>query len=54
MVIYQKRILQQPVTERKDITRPQAPLNPDQLDILYCTAKETDDFEGFMDGGNDE
>ena len=54
MVIYQKRTLQQPVTERRDITRPQAPLNPDQLDILYCTAKELDDFENFVGGGNNE
>ena len=49
MITYQKRTLNQPATDRRDIIRPQASLNPDQLDILFCQAKENDDVDGFME-----
>ena len=48
MIVYQKRVLREPSTSRTDLIRPQVPLTPDQLEELYCTAKETDDVEGFI------
>mmetsp|Transcript_702 Transcript_702/g.973 ORF Transcript_702/g.973 Transcript_702/m.973 type:complete len:178 (+) Transcript_702:1042-1575(+) len=54
MVIYAKRVLGEPATDRRDLIRPQAPLRPEQLDILYCTAKETDDVEGFINANQEE
>lgn len=54
MVIYAKRVLAQPATDRRDLIKPQAPLRPDQIEILYCTAKEADDVEGYMEENQDE
>lgn len=49
MVIYQKRILAKPATDRTSLIKPQAPLSAEQLENLYCTAKETDEVDGFIE-----
>ena len=50
MIIYQKRLLRNPATERLELIRPQASLTPDELDIFYCSAKDADSVVGFFEG----
>ena len=54
MVIYAKRVLREPVRDRRELTRPQAPLREEQIDILYCTAKDTDDADRFIENNQEQ
>lgn len=54
MVIYGKRTLRQPATDRRDLIKPQSPLKPEQIEVLYCMAKEADDIEGYINNNQAE
>ena len=48
LVIYQKRTLVKPVNSLTDLNKPLALLADDQIDLLYCQAKEADEVDSQL------